>query len=297
MLKRAISFFVLTIMLLSVASYAYEAKDVVLLEGAFCVKVDGSYINAPAHFDYEAQVVYFPLRAVFETLGYEVLWDADARTISVNKNGIKSSEYLSEYKPAVLEYSEAEVYPDSALIHIEGNPVMCDMFLFEDRTYVSASSLQPYMAHLYVDSQTQTARVYSDEYKKLDDNTALVYGDNKALTYTRFMDLVKFMYGDFETALSQEFMEIENYLIFNGAVKKISDVLGLKVTNEEKTEFVKLNNVDETLELRGIEDKKFFNDEIITDYVLREKLTSGDKAELYNPTEEAVSASNSSNGP
>jgi len=287
-LKRITCFLILAVFLSTASVFAYEVKDAILLKGAFSVKVDGNYINSPAHYNYETGVVYFPLRAVFETLGFNVSWNGESRLITINSNGEKTSDYISDYKPAQFEYNNAKVYPDSALIQIDGNPVECDMFMFENRTYISAETLEPYMAHVYVDSATQTARVYSVNYKTLDKDTAAVYGDNKKLNYTQFFDLVKFMYGNVETGASFGFADLENYLLFNGAVKKISDELGLKVTNEEKFEFAKANNVEETLTARNVSDKKFFNDEILTDYVLREKLTASDKKELYTPTDEEL---------
>jgi len=49
------------------------------------IVVDGVQIKAPAAFQTEDGIVMVPLRAITETLGYEVLWDTGTRSVTVNE--------------------------------------------------------------------------------------------------------------------------------------------------------------------------------------------------------------------
>ena len=288
MIKKFISFFAAVSILTAVTVYAAEPKETVLIKDAFSVRVDGSYIQNSAHYDYETGIVYLPLRAVFETLGAEVLWNGESRTVEIISGGEKKDKYIGEYKEAAGEYLSTLVYPNSVILNIDGKAVSADTFVLEDRTYISIETLEPVTGHVYADSATMTVRVYSKDYKTLDENTAVIYGDEKTLNYTQFFDLAKFMYGDFSTAKEQGFGAIDNYLLFNKAVEKISDELNFTVTDDEATAFIEENNVNDMIESRQIEDKEFFNSVIIKDYVLRDKIAGSDTKDLYNPTDEEL---------
>lgn len=288
MFKKFILFLSAAVVMSAATVSAAEPKEAVLIRDAFSVKVDGDYIQNTAYYDYETGVVYLPLRAVFETLGTNVSWNNDSRVVSITSGTEKSTEYLSEYKPVSFNYFSATVYPDSVILNFDGKPVSADTFIFEDRTYISEETTELLTGHVFADTVTKIVRVYSKDFKTLDENSAAVYGENKTLNYTQFFDLTKFLYGDFETAETNGFSELDNYLIFKEAVKKVAGDTGITVSDKEAEKFAEDNNIQKITEETGIADKEFLNNEVVKDYVLREKIISSDKKDLYNPSDDEL---------
>lgn len=290
MLKKICSFLSAAIVLSSFSAFAAEPKEAVLIKDAYAIKINGGYISENALYDYETGIIYLPLRAVFETLGSEVKWNGDTRIIEISSSEEKNAEHSGKYEKTSYSYINASVYPDSVIVKADGKPVTASTFILNDLTYIEATGISDFIGHIHTDVSTLTLRIYSSNFKKLDDGVAAIYGDNQTLTYTQFIDLAKFMYGDFETAKSQNFSEIDGYLLFNEAVKNISNDLNVKVGEDEIKSFSEANNTEAVISEKNIEDTEFFNSEVIKDYTLRDKIVSLEKKNLYNPTDEELSA-------
>lgn len=290
MLKKICSFLSAAIVLSSFSAFAAEPKEAVLVKNAYAIKINGGYISENALYDYETGIDYLPLRAVFEALGSEVKWNGDTRIIEISSNVGENAEQTGKYEKTTYSYINASVYPNSVIIKVDGKPVTASTFILNDLTYIEAAGISDFIGHIYTDASTLTLRIYSNDYKKLSDGVAAIYGDNQTLTYTQFFDLAKFMYGDFETAKSQNFSEIDGYLLFNEAVKNISDDLNIKVSEDEIKSFSEANNTEAVISERSIDDKEFFNSEVIKDYTLRDKIVSLEKKNLYTPTDDELSA-------
>lgn len=290
MLKKICSFLSAAVVLSSFSAFAAEPKEAVLVKDAYAIKINGGYISENALYDYETGIDYLPLRAVFEALGSEVKWNGDTRIIEISSNVGENAEQTGKYEKTTYSYINASVYPDSVIIKVDGKPVTASTFILNDSTYIEAGGISDFIGHIYADASTLTLRIYSNDYKKLSDGVAAVYGNGQTLTYPQFFDLAKFMYGDFETAKSQNFAEIDGYLLFNEAVKNISDDLNIEVSEEEIKSFSEANNTEAVISERSIDDKEFFNNEVIRDYTLRDKIVSLEKKDLYDPTDEELSA-------
>jgi hypothetical protein len=76
--KLLIALGILSIIAASLAVGAYAASDIKLLINGKSVAADVQVIDGSS---------YVPLRVVSESLGAEVKWDGDARTISIEQNG------------------------------------------------------------------------------------------------------------------------------------------------------------------------------------------------------------------
>ena len=282
MIKKIFATVVVIAMMSVSAVYAAEPQKAVTVKNAFTVKVNGEYIKNDTH--YVDGIVYVPLRAVFETMGASVTWEAETNTVRIDTGIAPSDTYKAPYQIAeTLEYSEEYIYPGSASIIVDAVPVSGESFILNGTTYISVSALNSVIAHSYVDSNTYSIRAYSENYKPVSEDAFVHYGDNKTLKYSEFTDLAKLFYGSVETAAANNFSEVDSYLLIKEAVADATKEINISYKKEELEDFLSKNKIYETIETAKIENSDFICNDVMVDFLLREKLTTTDPSEIYSP--------------
>lgn len=284
MIKKVISG-ALAAAILSVGVVSAETAEYSVIKNAFGVKVNGNYLTADNYF--VGNALYVPLRAVFETMGSNVIWDDGARSIKITANGEKSTQYVGEYNPTLSDSSNETLYTDSVILSVDDKYITADTFILNDRTYINFSSLEGITAHTYYSPATMTVRIYSDDYKTLGDDVAAVYGDGKTVNYTQFFDISKFIYGDLKTASQNYFSEVDSYLLINDSLGKLANELNADVTDDEVKAFSEKNSVESKMEKAEITDKEYLQNNYIKDYALSEKIFNN-AADLKEVTDEEM---------
>lgn len=289
MLKKIFLLLTVSIMIFLPSAYANDVTEKNMYKNFFSIKVEGEYIDGDVYYDEKSGDVYIPLRAVFESMGNTVLWNDNTKTVDIVPGTEKNSAYKGERKnTGGIVAQTYNVYPNCVSINYNGTVFEAETFILNNRTYIGFSAFSQFDGHTYGDNATNTIRLYSKNFKELANDVAVYYGNDKTLTFAETLDLIRYLYGDVTVAIKNNFQELDNYLLFNQAVLKIAEELNVTLTEEDLKTFNENNDIDSIIEKTGIEDSKFFNDLVVTDYALRGKLAQLKKAELYNPTDDEV---------
>lgn len=123
-MRKIISILICFVMLLPVAAFAAEEAETSL----FDVYVDGIKVNIPdkGTFMTNGKRLYIPIRPLYEHMGYEVSWNGETNTVTVQKDG--SIMHMSVGSKDVYLNGEKKS-GDVAILNQNGRTCISAMFL------------------------------------------------------------------------------------------------------------------------------------------------------------------------
>jgi len=279
--KKIISALLVSGLFVSSAS-ALELTNIDTAKDAFCIKADGVYLTSE-NYVYN-NVLYVPLRDVAESLGAEVTWNEESRTIEITTGKEKSSKYNGEYfNKRVEAYTQLPAYFNSVKILIDSKELEDSAFIANDKTYVPINTIEKISSHIYLDQTTSSIRFYSPSYNT--DGSFMTYGDKK-VNKDDFMDILDFVYqGNPSGVLSDGFSTLDNYLLSNNALVNVASKSGIDMSEKTLNEFYKENSIADVSPVETLEDTDGVKEHILK-YYYAYKNIGENVATLYTPTDE-----------
>ncbi len=283
--KKAICAFLASGLILSNAS-AFEMTTINTAKDAFCIKADGKYLTSESYI--YGNVLYLPVRDIAETLGCEVSWNNETRTVEVITGKEKSSKYNGEYFNKKVEaYTQLPAYFNSVKILIDGKELEDSAFIANDKTYVPVNTIEKISSHIYLDQLSASFRVYSKSYNT--DDAFMTYGDKK-VNKDDFMDIVDFIYqGNTSAVITDGFSSLDNYLLYNTALVNIAEKCGADMSEKALEEFYKENPIETLSPVEALENTDGVKENILK-YYYAYKYISENIYKLYEPADEDLKA-------
>lgn len=279
---------VCALMTMSMSVNAYEPVKFVTAENPYNIKANGVYLTSQ-NYIYNNNL-YIPIRDVCESLGAEVSWDAQTRTVTVKEGTASSEQYNGTYiqeRFAQQNLVDIEAYPDSVILNINGQQIDGDNFIFNGKTFITVDTLTKITSHLFVDNNTRTLRVYSPSFAQED---CYVLADGEKLSEEDFFDIADFVYqGNLENALMDNFASIDNYFIQSSAIIKVAEDLGIDMSEKAISEFMKNTDITAVASKKATDYTDIAKENIMTYYYAYVSLGGKDLEALFNPTDEELS--------
>lgn len=281
--KKAVSAVLCGSLLMSAASAA-ELKNVSAVKNALCIKTDGNYLMSESYITEEN--FYLPLRDVCESLGAEVLWDNDTRTVNIKTGNTKSEKYNGEYfKEKAEQIKELPAYYDSVTIVVDGETLNSTNFIANDKTYISVDALEALSSNCYLDNSTATFRIYSDNYNTKD--CFATYGDN-TISKEEFLEIIKFIYqGDYQASVSDKMASISNYLLFNASITEVAEKVGIDMSEEALKKFYEENPIEKVAPSLDLKNTDGVKNNILKYYYAYTSINENMNT-LFTPSDEEI---------
>ncbi len=284
---KVISALTAFVALMSTSAFASEPEILKTAKNAYNIKTNGSYLSS-SNYLYNNNL-YVPLRDVCESLGAEVGWNEETRTITVTNGNVKTDKYKGAYNEESLTVNTTfniNAYQNTVTLTINGKNVETDNFILDGKTYVPASIVGQLASHYFVDNSSKSLKLYNSLFVNDD---AYAYANGERLTKEDFLDIADFVYsGNVSNALKDGFTSLDNYFIQSYSVIKTAESLKIDVSDKTIDEFMKNTDITKIVSEKAKDYTDTAKKSIMKYFYAYNSLYSLDLNKTFNPTEEEL---------
>lgn len=272
---------------MSITVNASEPAVLKTVKDAYNVKTNGFYINAD-NYVYNNNL-YVPLRDLCESLGAEVLWDDETRTVTVNSGVNKTDKYKGEYEENRLltqNIADISVYPNTITLKLNGNDTETDNFILDGKTYVPFEIVSRLSEHYFVDNSSKSVKLYNEIFNS---NNDYAYINGEKLSKDDLFDIVDFVYsGNISNALKDGFVSLDNYFTQSYSVIQTAESLNIDISEKTIEEFMKNSDITKIVSEKAKDYTDTAKKSIMKYFYAYNSLYNADLTSAFNPTEEEL---------
>lgn len=281
---KTIAVTVCAVAIMSMSVNAYEPVNIEVTQDVYNVKANGTYLTSDNYF-YNNNL-YVPVRDIFESLGSEVNWNDETRTITVKDGNSLSEAYKGEYIQNQPKKADIEAYQNTVKLNINNQEIEADNFIFNGKTYIDATAISKVISHFFVDNTTRTVRFYSPAFA---DGDTYALSGNEKISEKDFWDIADFVYqGSVEYALQDNFASLDDYFMHSSSVVNLAQDYGIDFSQKAISDFFTSADTAQTIAERIENYTDTAKENIIRYYYAYSSINEKDLSELYNLTDEEL---------